>query len=101
MRPNGTGLAPDSSFKPVPAINGDPAGYSIQGTTAGYTNHYLVNHWNGNENMVGIQTINMNDPTDMRRAVWFINNGLNSLKYPAGNYLPPFTGQPTYGNIGY
>lgn len=98
-RAYGTGLAPDAVFKPVPALNGDPAGYSLQATTAGYTNHYMVNHWQGQSNMLGIQVVNTNDPTDMRRAVWYFNEPVASKSVSSNS--PPFTGQPLYGNIGY
>ena len=92
-------MMPYATFKVVPAINGDPAGYSLQGMANDTKNMYLVNHVNTLGNRVGMQTVNTSDPADARRAVWYLNEEMGGKGVKTGT--PPYTGKPLYGNIGY
>ena len=87
---------PGCSFILVPAINGDKAGYSLQSPTD--KKQYLVTHWQGQVNVVGMSTVS-NEPADMRRATWYFTEPPNSRG--TNMNMPPFTGEPLYGNIGY
>jgi hypothetical protein len=84
------------SYILVPALNGDKAGYSLQSPDD--KKQYLVMHWQDKHNIVGMSTVS-NEPSDMRRAVWYFMEPPNSRSTNAN--MPPFTGEPLYGNIGY
>jgi hypothetical protein len=84
------------SYILVPALNGDKAGYSLQSPDD--KKQYLVIHWQGQLNVVGMSTVS-NEPADMRRATWYFTEPPNSRSTNAN--MPPFTGEPLYGNIGY
>lgn len=88
--------APVCSFILVPALNGDKAGYSLQSPED--KRQYLVAHWQGQANVVGMSTVS-NEPADIRRATWYFTEPPNSRGTNAN--MPPFTGEPLYGNIGY
>jgi len=87
---------PGFSFILVPALNGDKAGYSLQSPLD--KNQYMVVHWQSNAHVVGMSTVS-NEPADMRRATWYFTEPPNARGTNAS--MPPFTGQPLYGNIGY
>ena len=84
------------SYILVPALNGDKAGYSLQSPDD--KRQYLVMHWQDKHNIVGMSTVS-NEPSDMRRAVWYFTEPPNSRG--TNMNMPPFTGEPLYGNIGY
>jgi hypothetical protein len=84
------------SFMLVPALNGDKAGYSLQ--CPDDKRQYLVMHWQDKHNIVGMSTVS-NEPSDMRRATWYFTEPPNSRG--TNTNMPPFTGEPLYGNIGY
>jgi hypothetical protein len=84
------------SYILVPALNGDKAGYSLQSPDD--KKQYLVMHWQDKHNIVGMSTVS-NEPSDMRRAIWYFTEPPNSRG--TNMNMPPFTGEPLYGNIGY